>query len=482
MTLWQTIRARAEDEILLDSIKLATHLSNNNLLKLLSLFERIDKNQEHAQSIRRVKQLFAQGHPSVALVRRLFTQVHPRCLEKLVRDMLLKTILRGSPAFDAFVEEEGFHPPYVILISPTMRCNLRCKGCYAGTYSRRDDLEREVIERVIEEAAGMGVYFITLLGGEPFIRPDLLDICRRHPGSYFQVFTNGTLITPRLAAEMAQAGNVAVIFSIEGFAETTDARRGRGTFASVMKAMGCLRAEGVPFGFSTVVTRHNIEEATSDALLDLLIDKGALIGWYFLYMPVGRHPALDLMPTPAQRLALKERISRIRDTKSIFVVDFWNDAPYVGGCLAAGHEYLHINSRGDVEPCIFMHLAADNIKEKNLREALKSPFFRAIRRRQPYGENLLTPCTIIDHPEVLREVVEETGPYPTCPGAKSLLDDPDLAAGLKKYARETRAIFDKVWAEEDKTDFKLEGRGQGRTSAHPEEKNPPPARVHRDAA
>ena len=78
------------------------------------------------------------------------------------------------------------------------------------------------------------------------------------------------------------------------------------------------------------------------------------------------------MLTPAERNEFRVGIDRIRDTKAIFPVDFWGDAPWVKGCIAGKH-YIHINNEGWVEPCIFTHFATDNIRDVSLMEAFKSP-------------------------------------------------------------------------------------------------------------
>jgi len=126
-----------------------------------------------------------------------------------------------------------------------------------------------------------------------------------------------------------------------------------------------------------VKNKAGADTVTSDEFYDFLIDKGALFGWYFLFMPVGKDPDTSLMPTPEQRKKLYETVQRVRLEKPLFMMDFWGDAPYVGGCIAGGRRYIHINPKGDVEPCIFVHFSADNIKEKSLKEALDSDFMRA---------------------------------------------------------------------------------------------------------
>ncbi|MHB1135925.1 MAG: radical SAM protein [Coriobacteriia bacterium] len=373
---------------------------------------------------------------------RVIDATAPTCRTRLITNLVLWT-REGVPRRIAAQAKIGTSP-MVLLLSPSMRCNLRCSGCYAAEYDREDDLPMEVIERVVNEARALGTYAITILGGEPFIRPDILDLFDHFPDMTFQVFTNGGLITNRVATRLENAGNVVVCFSVDGFEADHDARRGTGSLRSAERGMEALRTAGVPFGFSTMVTRNNYLDVTSDEFTDYLIEQGCLWGWHFLYMPVGENPDLSLMPTPEQREYLRTNgAASIRMKKPLFVMDFWNDAPYVGGCIAAGREYLHVNSNGDVEPCIFTHFAVDNVKDKSLSDALGSTFFTAIRDRQPYSENLLRPCMLIDNTSVVREVVTKTGAHATHPGADQLLST--LAEGLDAYAAEYKCIADRVW-------------------------------------
>ena len=149
----------------------------------------------------------------------------------------------------------------------------------------------------------------------------------------------------------------------------------------------------------------------SDEFVDPLVAKGAALSWHFLYMPVGGAPDTTLMPTPEQRNQIRLGIQRLRNTKAMFPVDFWGDAPYVKGCIAGKH-YIHINNEGWVEPCIFTHFATDNVNDVSLKEAFSSAFFQEIRRRQPFNHNLLMPCMLIDNPHHSREIIEQTGAHP----------------------------------------------------------------------
>ncbi|MCL6560127.1 MAG: radical SAM protein, partial [Firmicutes bacterium] len=261
----------------------------------------------------------------------------------------------------------------------------------------------------------------------------------------FMVYTNGTLITEKTADAKVEAGNLSPAISLEGWRERTDARRGSGVFDRIMKVMDYLRERGVIFGVSITVTRYNVEEVTSDEFIDFLIDKGAVYGWTFHYIPVGRNPNLDLLVTPEQRAYLAERIPYIRTHKPIQIADFWNDGELTHGCIAGGRMYFHIAASGNVEPCAFAHFAADNIKGKSLLEVLKNPVFAAFQKRQPFSDNFLRPCPIIDVPEALREIVAESGAKPTHPGAESVLTG-TIAAYLDRRSEEWGRVADGIWA------------------------------------
>ena len=398
-----------------------------------------DVSKEHAKFFR-----IAPTGPT--LTKNVMRQVNANYITSSILNFFIRFHWYGATRREQ-MRKEGLTVPITYLLSPTMRCNLMCGGCYAANYDMQDDLPIEVVDRVIREAKDMGMYNLFILGGEPFIRREMLDIYRTHSDAFFQVFTNGTLFTDELAEEISKLGNVVPLISIEGFEEDTDARRGKGVFKKIMQGMDNLRKYGVPFGYSSMLTRTNVDAVIGDEFNDMLLKKGVLLGWHFQYVPVGRDPNPEDMPTPEQRLKMKDYgAERLRTYKPMIVVDFWNDAPFTNGCIAGGQNYFHINSRGDVEPCIFIHFAKDNVKEKPLKDCLTSDFFKAFRDRQPYSTNLLRPCAIIDHPYVLREILAEHQAYPTHPDSNVLVTD--CADALDKYSQDVAAVFDPVWEEE----------------------------------
>jgi MoaA/NifB/PqqE/SkfB family radical SAM enzyme len=381
--------------------------------------------------------------PALQIVRHIARDLAPSVRRAAIESLVLNSLLRSSATRTAFTERTGVHTPVVLLISPTMRCNLRCEGCYAAGYSAAAEMSPELFQSIIDQANEIGIYFFTILGGEPFLRRDLLDVGAANPDSFFQVFTNGTMLTEAKVARMAEIGNVAPVISIEGDREDTDARRGCGVYDKTLATMARLGDAGVAFGYSATVTRRNWRFLMSPEFFDDLIERGCIMGWNFLYMPVGRDPDVGLMLAPEDRNEFRQQVLALRKAKPLAALDFWGDSVYVGGCIA-GKWYAHVNSEGWLEPCIFAHFATHNLNECSLEEALTSDYFREIQRRQPFNENLLMPCMLIDNPQQSREIVALTGARPTHPGAESLLED--LVPALDDYAAEVERVYAPVWA------------------------------------
>ena len=434
--------------IIKEMLRLATSDKKANILRAIALAEKITP-ESHKAEMRFVKEKVQQDHPALQIARHVVRDLSPTCRDGFINAFVVNALLRGSDKRQEFTTATGMRTPFTVLVGPTMRCNLSCEGCYASQYSHESDMPAALFQRIVDEAAEMGVYLVTVLGGEPFMRRDLLDIAAANPETYFQVFTNGTLVKSEHVERIAKLGNVALMLSIEGDEPTTDERRGPGTYQKLLRTMDLLKEHGVLFGYSSTVTRKNWRMLLSDEFVDPLVAKGAAISWHFLYMPVGREPDASLMPTPEQRNQIRLGIQRLRNTKAMFPVDFWGDAPWVGGCIAGKH-YAHINNQGWVEPCIFTHFATDNIADTSLAEAFNSPYFEEIRSRQPFNHNLLMPCMLIDNPDQSREILAETGAQPTHEGAESLVTE--LCGALDEYSAGVARVYEAVWSEEEAKD------------------------------
>ena len=244
--------------------------------------------------------------------RQWFTRVMTRNqvqVSAFVRNFLGNSCLKWMELSDDIIDAYGFCPPYNILISPTMRCNLTCQGCYAQGFTTDEELEDAVMEKIITEGKSLGVFFYTILGGEPFLRFDDLErLALRHSDCLFQVFTNGTLFDHDIARRLAEIKNILPVFSIGGSCEETERTRGRGVYEKVLDAMGLLRRHDLIFGISLTLTAHNYATFMSAEFLKFWQDQGVLFGWNFLFMPVGMNPDLGLMPSPKQRADFGEFI------------------------------------------------------------------------------------------------------------------------------------------------------------------------------
>ncbi len=425
-------------------------LGNNpekNASYLLAAIDRITDDEKHATVRKWIRNWLEDGNPGREFLGRILKNIHPNVRQRYLARMIVSMFFRYPEIIERCQSEYGIKPPTVMLISPSMRCNFSCKGCYAGSYERKDDMKEEVFDSALSQAEDMGINFFIILGGEPFIYPELLPVLKRHRNSFFQIYTNGSFIDRPMAKTLVEMGNIAPQISINGPAEYTDTSRGKGAFDQAMQTMDILKEEGCVFGFSSLVTRENIDAICSEEWIDLLIDKGALYGWLFLYMPVGESPNMELMPTPEQRNELRAIMRKYRQTKPILPADFWSDGALTGGCIAGGRQYFHINHRGDVEPCIFCHFATHNINDCSLGDALASPFFKSIRDSQPFSYNTLRPCPMIDHPHKMWNIIQENNARATHPGAEKMFTE--FEPQMTEYSRGVERLMDHVWDTED---------------------------------
>ncbi len=426
------------------ALSLLSSGSKENFIRLTRLAEKIPQKDSYRDKIGWIRELFQKDHPSLEIAQRLLRETNLKQREKVVH-FLINQFLEGTNRRKDFALRTGYYPPRSMLISPTMRCNLNCYGCYAGDYSRQGELETSEIHRILNEAEEMGIHLVVVLGGEPFLRKDLFDIYGEHPRMFFHVFTHGGFLDEDAVKKIARLGNVSPAISLEGYEAETDQRRGKGHFQKVIRGMALLREAKVLFACSLTQTRENTDILASDDFIDFLIEKGVILIWYFMCLPVGRNPDIRWMPTPMQRDQLRQALIHFRATRPVLFVDFWNDGRLTQGCMAGGKMYFHINAQGDVEPCVFCHFASDNMRGKSLLEVLDSPLFREIRSRQPYLENLLRPCMLIDRPEIAREMVSRPNVYFTHPGVETFFNH--LSERIDRYSKEYGAIADRVWEE-----------------------------------
>ena len=378
------------------------------------------------------------------LILRIVRDVDTEVLKTTFVNFILNANLIGWPKEEEARKKYGCNIPWAILLDPTSACNLHCTGCWAAEYGNKLNLTSDEIDDIIRQGKELGVYMYIYTGGEPLVRKkDLIRLCETHSDCQFLCFTNATLIDEAFAGEMLRVGNFIPAISLEGDEASTDSRRGKGTYQKVMAATALLKRKRLPFGFSCCYTSANYESISSESFYDKMIDLGGLFVWYFHYMPVGNDAVPELLPTPEQRVGMYHRIRDYRTRKPIFAMDFQNDAEYVGGCIAGGRRYLHINADGDVDPCVFIHYSDSNIRQKTLLEALQSPLFMAYHDGQPFNRNMLRPCPMLENPEKLRKMVADTGAHSTDPQSPESAEH--LCAKCDRYANCWEPVSRELW-------------------------------------
>ncbi len=380
----------------------------------------------------------------------IIAETNPNFAKMTLLNLGYEAFLRGTKLTRENRKKYQCNIPWLILFDPTDACNMHCAGCWSGTYGHKNNMTFEDMDKIITQGKELGIYVYIMTGGEPMVRKkDILKLIEKHHDCYFAAFTNSTLIDEELCQELERLGNMTFFLSIEGTPDTNDARRGDGHYEAVMNAMDLLKKHGILFGTSICYTRENVEAVTNDDFIRLISEKGARFGFYFHYMPIGNNAVPELLPTVEQRKYMIDRIRYIRSEDcdiDFFPMDFQNDGEKVGGCIAGGRNYFHINAHGDAEPCVFIHFSNTNIHENSILEMLQSPLFMEYHKGQPFNRNHLRPCPMLENPDLLRGMVERSGAHGTNAESEETADH--LCSKCDAYAKEWAPIADKVWAEQ----------------------------------
>src|SRR5438477_11804847 len=156
------------------------------------------------------------------LATRVLRTTDARLLWKFAWNFGVKGML-SVERFKHRIPRGEYFPPFLYL-SIINSCNLRCQGCWVDVEAEREAIDLDTLNRTITDAKAHGNAFFGILGGEPFMHPELLDLLAAHPDAYFQVFTNGQFITDKIANRLRELANVTPLISIEGREITSDQR------------------------------------------------------------------------------------------------------------------------------------------------------------------------------------------------------------------------------------------------------------------
>ena len=310
-------------------------------------------------------------------------------------------------------EKNGEHIPPFLIASITSKCNLHCAGCFARCVHSTvdtepvDQLSGEEWQRIFEEADDMGISFILLIGGEPLLRRDVIEVAGKKKNILFPIFTNGTFMDEQYFALFDKYRNLIPIMSMEGKKESTDAVRGEGIYERLIQNMDELCERGLVFGVSVTVTTENIREVTSDGFLGSLSGRGCKAVIFVEFVPV-TEDSRGLAPGDTEREYLKGEIARLRKERQEMVyIAFPGDEKSSGGCIAAGRGFFHINSHGGAEPCPFSPYSDVNIRNSSLREAMRSPLFKALQSGDILLDDHDGGCVLFEKREVVEQLIKD---------------------------------------------------------------------------
>jgi radical SAM protein with 4Fe4S-binding SPASM domain len=272
----------------------------------------------------------------------------------------------------------------------TDRCNLRCKHCYlrdvliSSSEQAPHELGTEDCLKIVDQFEEAKVFFVTVLGGEPFCRPDIMEILRYLGEKRFwtKITTNCTLIDENTAHDLVDAGIREVFVSLEGpLAEVNDVIRGRGSFEKALKGIRHLQDFGMPFSIQMTISKVNYKKIEDMADFCLRIGAEKIFFESFNDFPSKDHVSSFLNLERDNTYAVAQKIAEIRAEypdgfiSSDFDPVFGFLSPHPDSSVkdrrvvrcGLGLTQVGILSNGDVIPCIYMRdIVLGNLMEIRL--------------------------------------------------------------------------------------------------------------------
>jgi MoaA/NifB/PqqE/SkfB family radical SAM enzyme len=345
----------------------------------------------------------------LSMARRVLFETDKRLLWKLIWNMGYKGML-SVQAHKRRLKRGQVFPPF-LYVSVINSCNLRCQGCWVDVAAKQQTISPEEFANLVSEAKSQGNVFYGIVGGEPFMHPQLFELLEPHSDCYFQIFTNGQFITDEKARRLRRLGNVTPLISVEGSEIVSDERRGRNQVLSKTMAglKHCLQNK-VFTGVCTSVCKTNIDDLLNEKWIDRLIDMGVMYTWFHVYRPMGPDACPDLCLTPEQQTRVRQFVVEMRARKPIVIIDAYYDGEGQALCPAATGISHHINPWGGIEPCPIVQFSQESIHRTEAdSRTLKDKFihseflhdFRELARTTTRG------CIVLERPELLMQLVEK---------------------------------------------------------------------------
>lgn len=342
-----------------------------------------------------------------SLAKRVLSETDPRVVGKFLYNFGVKGV-RSVELYKRRLRRGEYFPPF-LFISVISSCQLRCQGCWVDVEAPSKSLSFDEMNRLLTDAKRHGNSYFGILGGEPFLHPQLLDIFAAHPDCYFQVFTNGQLITDEVARELRRLGNVTPLISIEGREITSDQRRGRlNVFNKTLAGLENCRRNRLLIGVATSVCQSNIEELVKEDWLRGLIAMGVHYVWFHTYRVVGPKAMPELALRPEQVLQVRRFVVQMRSKLPLALVDaYWDDKGQALCPMATGVSH-HISPYGDIEPCPVIQFARETIRDPRgvVQVFDDSKFLRDFRET---AASHTRGCIVLERPDLVRDLVLKHG-------------------------------------------------------------------------
>lgn len=302
---------------------------------------------------------------------------------------------RGEPFFPAFN-----------MISVTEACNLACSGCWVSQGGRKH-LTTEQIDGIIRESKRHGSRFFGILGGEPLLYKGLLDLFQQHSDCYFQLFTNGTLLTDDVAQQLRRAGNVTPLISIEGLEEESDRRRqSNEVYQRTLRGVRACRKAGLIFGVAASICKGNYDELVTRQHIERVAREGAAYLWYYIYRPVGAAPHPEQALSAEQIRGLRKFLVRERLNAPVALIDVYWDDKGQAICPGATGMSHHVSPSGAIEFCPAIQMATDflNADASNMTQLYADSQYLADMRHQI--AQATRGCIIMENPQLMAKIIQ----------------------------------------------------------------------------
>lgn len=332
-----------------------------------------------------------------------FRNCDSRLLAKAARLMALNGYLAMREHKKRLKRGECF-PPF-LLISLTNACDLACHGCWIDR-EKGENMPPETLRSILDSARKAKAKYFTLLGGEPFLYPHLLDIIESYPDCYFQVITSGRHVTRDDAACLAAAGNVTPLVSIDGPKRWNDSRRGDGVFDDALRALRLFRERKLITGVATTVTASNFKAVMTEDWIRELQKEGVSYLWYYFFRPMGGASSLSDCLSEDLLFEGRKTILSLRRKSPLLIVDAYWDAEGNAVCPATRKLGFHINPDGSLNFCPPLPFSTEKITAGGdiAKLAKESVFLEECRK---FALEKTPGCVILEDPKGLADKIGE---------------------------------------------------------------------------